>query len=141
MTTTYRTAAPTLIRVMGGLLILFGVFAFFGSVFLWGEGFVLTFPEGVNVAFPITDILINAPASIIAGIGLWQMRRYGFYAGLFVAGFYIYASVYIFVETLSGPLLPTGTLLAILIPQTLAVMVAICLLTVLPRQREAFFGG
>jgi len=58
-----------------------------------GNGFLLSFPEGIDYAFPITDILVNAPASMTATIGLWRMKRYGFVTTYFVAGFYIYASV------------------------------------------------
>ncbi len=50
------------IRTLAVLLFLFGLLAFFGSLFLWGEGFILEFPTGVDYAFPITDILVNAPA-------------------------------------------------------------------------------
>ena len=41
------------------LLFLFRLFAFTGSAFLWGEGFILNPPGGVDLAFPITDILIT----------------------------------------------------------------------------------
>jgi len=64
----------TPIRVLAVLLFLFSLFAFFGSLFMWGEGFLLTLPPGVDYRFPITDILINAPASMIAAIGLWKMK-------------------------------------------------------------------
>jgi hypothetical protein len=37
--------------------------AFFGSLFVWGEGFLFSFPSGVDYRFPATDILVNAPAS------------------------------------------------------------------------------
>jgi hypothetical protein len=29
-------------------LFLFGLFAFLGSLFLWGQGFLLSFPPGVD---------------------------------------------------------------------------------------------
>ena len=113
---------PWPVTALAILLLLFSLLAFLGSLFLWGEGFLLQFPEGVDIAFPITDILVNAPASLIAGIGLWKLRRYGYVASQFVAGFYSYASVEIFVHVAQGDL-PNA--MAIIAPQVLAVLVAI----------------
>jgi len=130
-----KPTVPLPIRILAVVLFLFGLFAFFGSVFLWGEGFILQFPPGVDYAFPITDILVNAPASIIAAIGLWKLRRYGYVAAQFVAGFYVYASVEIFVEVIqSGPPYPVE----IVVPQVLAVAVAIALVVYLWRVQELF---
>ncbi|HET9911311.1 MAG TPA: hypothetical protein VFQ13_05430 [Anaerolineales bacterium] len=127
---------PIFLRVISVILFLFGVFAFFGSLFMWGEGFLLSFPEGVDYTFPITDILVNAPASILAAIGLWRLKRYGFVAAYFVAGFYVYASVEIFVHVFqAGP--PFAT--EILVPQILAVMVAITLMIYLWKKQDIFF--
>ena len=83
----------------------------------------------------ITDILVNAPASMVAAIGLWGMRRYGYMASQFVAGFYIYASVEIFVEVVqAGP--PFS--IEIVMPQILAVTTAIVLVFYLWRIRKMF---
>jgi hypothetical protein len=112
---------PAGVRVLAGVLLLFGLFAFFGSLFMWGEGFLLAFPPGVDYRFPITDILVNAPACIIAAIGLWRGRRYGYIAAQFTAGFFVYASVEIFVMVFQEP--PPYPL-EILIPQVFAVIVA-----------------
>jgi hypothetical protein len=129
------TSIPLPIRILAVVLFLFGLLAFFGSVFLWGEGFILQFPPGVDYAFPITDILVNAPASIVASIGLWKLRRYGYVAAQFVAGFYVYASVEIFVEVIqSGPPYPVE----IVAPQVLAVAVAIVLVVYLWHVQELF---
>lgn len=113
------------IKILAILLFLFGLLAFFGSLFLWGEGFILQFPEGVDYSFPIADIFINTPASIIASIGLWKLRRYGYVASQFVAGFYMYASVEIFAEVAQGSLPCTAEIIG---PQVLAVLVAIGLI-------------
>ena len=130
-----KDTTPPSLRVLAVLLFLFGVFAFFGSVFLWGEGFVFSFPEGVSVAFPLTDILVNAPASIVAAVGLWTLKRFGYPASQFVAGFYIYASVYIFIELAeNGPPYP----IEILLPQVLAVIVAVCLVVFGWRCKDRF---
>jgi hypothetical protein len=122
-------------RILSVVLFLFGLFAFFGSLFLWGQGFLLAFPEDVDLGYPITDILVNAPASILAAVGLWTMRRWGYAAAYFVAGFYIYASVEIFVHVVqSGP--PYA--MEIVIPQVLAVVVAVVLVVHLWRIRDRF---
>lgn len=126
---------PTLVKVLAMMLFLFSIFAFFGSLFMWGEGFLLHFPEGVDYRFPITDILVNTPASMVAAIGLWKMRRYGYTASQFVAGFYIYASVEIFVEVAqAGP--PYA--IEIIVPQVIAVAVAVTLVVYLWQIQERF---
>lgn len=127
--------APVALRVLAGLLMAFGVFAFGGSVFLWGRGFILDPPAGMSIALPLADILVNAPASLIAGIGLWQLRRYGYLAAYFVAGFYLYASTFIIVEAFERR---PPDFWAILVPQVLAVLVAVALLVYLPRLRPCF---
>lgn len=126
---------PLSLRIMSVVLFLFAIFAFLGSVFLWGEGFLFSFPEGVSVAFPLTDILVNAPASIVAAVGLWSMKGIGYPASQFVAGFYIYASVYIFIELAeNGPPYP----IEILLPQVLAVILAVCLVVFGWRYKDRF---
>jgi len=130
-----RAGRPAPITALSILLFLFGLFAFGGSAFMWGEGFILQFPEGVNYGFPVTDILVNASASIVAATGLWRLKRYGYLAAYFVAGFYVYASVYIFVEVIqAGPPYPVE----IVGPQVLAVLVAIGLIVYPERFRERF---
>jgi hypothetical protein len=131
------TAHPTplSLRVLAVLLFIFAIFAFLGSLFLWGEGFLFSFPQGVNVAFPLTDILVNAPASLYAAYGLWFLKKYGYPASQFVAGFYIYASVYIFIEVVQGgPPYPVE----IVLPQMLTVIVAIGLVVYGWRYRQLF---
>ena len=130
-----QVITPIGVRILAVALFLFGVFAFFGSLFLWGEGFLFSFPEGVDYAFPVTDILVNAPASIIAALGLWRMRRYGYIASQFAAGFYVYASVEIFVQVIqAGPPYP----LEIVAPQVTAVAVAVVLVLYLWRIQSRF---
>jgi hypothetical protein len=123
------------VRILAISLFLISLFAFFGSLFMWGEGFLLSFPEGADYRFPITDILVNTPASMIAAIGLWRMRWYGYVASQFVAGFYIYASVEIFVEVVqTGPPFP----IEIVVPQVFAVAVAVILVLYLWRIQGMF---
>jgi hypothetical protein len=132
-----RTNTPVGIRILSVILILFSLLAFFGSLFLWGEGFLFSTPEGVDLGFPVTDILVNAPASLIAAVGLWKLRRYGYVVSQFVAGFYVYASVEIFVHVLqAGPPYP----MEIVGPQVLAVAVAVVLVVYLWAKQDLFFG-
>jgi hypothetical protein len=126
---------PVGIKILSIILFFFGIFAFVGSIFLWGAGFILSFPEGIDYSFPVVDIFINAPTSIIAALGLWKLKRYGYIVSQFVAGFYIYASGVIFVEVAqNGPPYP----LEIIGPQILAVLVAIALIFYLWRLQELF---
>lgn len=118
-------STPWLVKLLAGLLILLGIFAGAGSLLLWGQGFLFTFPADIPLASPIADFFINFPLSILAGIGLWRMRQYGYVAAQIVAGFYIYASVLIFVEMFQGelPLSPE-----IWGPQTFAVLIGLALI-------------
>ena len=126
---------PGSITLLAIVLLLFGIFAFVGSLFVWGEGLFFAVPPWIDLAFPITDLLVNAPASIIAATGLWTMRRYGYLASYFVAGFYIYASVHIFVGVFQAG---SPYALEILVPQVLAVIVAVALLVFPNRYRDQF---
>jgi hypothetical protein len=135
---TKKAKSPITVKILAVFLFLFGLLAFLGSAFLWGEGFILNPPEGVDLAFPITDILVNAPASIAAAIGLWKMKQWGYATSQFVAGFYVYASVEIFVQVAQeGP--PYAV--EIVAPQVLAVLVAVALVVYLWRIRDRFIGG
>ena len=123
------------IKLLAGLLILLGLFAGAGSLFLWGQGFLFAFPKDVKLASPMADFFINFPASILAGIGLWRMKRYGYVTAQFVAGFYLYASVLIFVDMFQGALPATPEIWA---PQTLAVLIGLVLVFGLWPVRDRF---
>ena len=127
--------SPIPVRILAGVLFLFGLFAFFGSLFLWGEGFILNPPLGSDIAFPLTDILVNTPACLAASYGLWKLKRFGYPASQFVAGFFIYASTYIIVEVFqAGQPYP----LEILLPQIGAVITAVLLVIYLYPIRDLF---
>ena len=130
-----KTLAAFPVKVLALLLFLFSLLALFGSLFMWGEGFILPLHQGVDYRFPITDILVNAPASMLASIGLWKLKRYGYVAAQFVAGFYVYPSVEIFVGVAQGDL-PNA--LAIIMPQVLAVLVAAASVFYLWRVQNVF---
>ena len=125
-------------KVLSIVLFLFSLLAFFGSLFLWGQGFILSPPKDVDLGFPITDLLVNAPASLIAAIGLWRMKRFGYVAAQFVAGFYVYASVEIFVDLWQHGAASTAEFIAILLPQVLAVIVAFLLVSYLWSIQDRF---
>jgi hypothetical protein len=130
-----KTLVPFPVKLLAILLFFFSLLAFFGSLFMWGEGLILPFQGGVDYRFPITDILVNAPASMVASIGLWKLKRYGYVAAQFVAGFYVYASVEIFVGVAQGDL-PNA--LVIIMPQVLAVLVAAASVFYLWRVQNVF---
>ncbi len=130
-----QSQVPVSVKIIAAFLFLFSLFAFFGSLFMWGKGFLLQFPAGVDYRFPVTDILINAPASMTAAIGLWRMKRYGYVAAQFVAGFYIYASVEIFVDVVQGG--PPYSI-EIIVPQVMAAILAVVLVLYLWQIQEKF---
>jgi hypothetical protein len=117
---------------------LMGLFAGVGSLLLWGQGFLFALPKDISLAGPMADFFINFPASLLAGWWLWRMRRKGLWAAQFVAGFYTYASVMIFVEMAQGQL-PTQA--AIWLPQAFAVVVAFVLIFYLWWMRDPFADG
>ena len=121
-------------KILGILLIVFGIFAIIGSVFLWGEGLYFNFPEDIDLALPSADIFINGPASILAGLGLWKNRKWGFAMAWFTAGIYLYASVEVFVWAVQeGNLTPE-----IVIPQALAVVAAVIVMYATWKKRDQF---
>ena len=132
-----KMTTPTPVKILAVLLIVLGLFAGLGSLLLWGQGFLFTFPGDVKLATPIADFFINFPVSVIAGIGLLGMRKYGYAASQFVAGIYIYASVLIFVDMFQGEL-PSGP--EIWAPQALAVAIGLTLVFYIWRLRDRFVG-
>lgn len=108
-------------KILGIIFFFFGILALAGSLLLWGEGFYFHFPSDIDLALPTADIFINAPASILTGLGLWKSRKWGFAMAWFTAGIYLYASVEVFVWAVQeGNLSPE-----IVFPQVLAVIAAL----------------
>jgi len=125
---------PKIFNILSIIFMLFGLFAIGGSVFLWGEGFYFDFPLTVDLALPTADIFVNGPVSILAGIGLWKMRQWGFVAAWMTAGIYLYASVEVFVWAWQE-----GSLtLPILVPQLLAVIAALVVMAVCWKWKDHF---
>jgi len=130
-----RPTAPLPLKILAGFFVLVSAAALFGGLFVWGEGFILSVADRLDVASPVADILVNAPASFLAGLGLWRMRKWGYALGWFVAGFYLYASVEIFVHVWQGG---PPYAMAIVIPQVLAVLAAFAVMAYSWRLRERF---
>jgi len=139
LTESLKTTPPVKLKALSIILLAFSLLAFTGSLFLWGQGFIFNPPPGVDLRFPITDLIVNAPASLVAAIGLWRMKRFGYVAAQFVAGFYAYASVEIFVDLWQHGAASPGEFMAILIPQLLAVIVACLLVLYLWTIQDQFF--
>jgi hypothetical protein len=133
--------APVPVRVLSIALFVFAFAAALGSLFLWGQGFIFDAPEGVDLAFPIADLLVNLPVSLTAAVGLWRMRRYGYVAAQIAAGIYLYASVEIFVDLWQNGAASTGEFIAIVIPQALAVITACVLVIYLWKEQDRFFSS
>ncbi len=121
-------------KVLGGIFILFGFLAIAGSVMLWGQGFYFNFPKNIDLAIPTADIFVNGPASILTGIGLWRVRKWGYSLAWFTAGVYLYASVEIFVWAFQEANLTPE----IVVPQAMAVVVALVVLFVSWNKRDEF---
>ncbi|MEJ2149891.1 MAG: hypothetical protein P8Z40_10460, partial [Chloroflexota bacterium] len=73
-----RPTASLPLKILAGFFVLVSAAALFGGLFVWGEGFVLSVADRLDVASPVADILVNAPASFLAGLGLWSMRKWGY---------------------------------------------------------------
>lgn len=126
---------PRKVKAISVVLFVFAVFALLGSAFMWGEGFILSFPPGADYRYPVADLLVNVPATLVAAVGLWKARLWGWAAAQFVAGFYVYAQVEILVEVAQGEL-PVSA--PILVPVVLATATAAVLVLYLWRVREVF---
>ncbi|MHA2298693.1 MAG: hypothetical protein ACXAEU_07405 [Candidatus Hodarchaeales archaeon] len=91
-------------KILAVSLFTTGIFAAVGSLYTWGDGFLFTAPLGTDLSIFIADLVIAAPASLLAAAGYWRLRRWGVLAGLFVTGTYIYGSISVYVMVLqAGP--------------------------------------
>ncbi len=130
-----RRTAYFKVDILALMLFIVGIFAFVGSLFLWGKGFILHFPPNVDYSGPVADLLINAPACFLAAVGLWRRSRFGYVLSQFAAGFFIYASVEIFVKMAQHELPAAPEILG---PQILVVLLAVGLIGYLDRVQHMF---
>jgi hypothetical protein len=87
-------------RLLAVLIFLTGVFAVFGGLYTWGDGFIFSQSELLKVLIPWADILLIGPLSIICGLGLHSKKKCAFPLGLFVSGIYVFGSVLVFISIL-----------------------------------------
>ncbi|MFW9991004.1 MAG: hypothetical protein ACFFD4_02980 [Candidatus Odinarchaeota archaeon] len=98
------TTIPKPAKLLAFSLFATGIFAAAGALYTWGDGLLFTASPGTDLSIFIPDLVIAAPASLLAAIGYWHLRRWGIFAGLFVTGTYIYGSIAVYVMVLqSGP--------------------------------------
>lgn len=99
-------------KIISLFLLFTGVFAFFGSLYSWGSGFIFLVPAGPDFILIITDLIITAPISLIASYNLWNQRKWCIYLNWLVAGLYIYGSTAVYVMLFQqGPPFQAGLLL------------------------------
>ncbi len=82
------------------MLMLTGVFALMGALYAWGKGLIFTMKPGMESPILWGDLLVAAPLSLIAGVGLRRGKRWGMFLALAAAGVYIYGSVQVYVMIL-----------------------------------------
>lgn len=91
---------PKQAKIIAISLIATGIFAAVGSLYTWGNGLLFFTPTDVDLGIFIADLIVAAPVSLIAGIGFWNLRRWGLFMSLFAVGVYIYGSVQVYVFVL-----------------------------------------
>jgi hypothetical protein len=124
-----------LIQAIALILMFFGLLAFIGSLFMWGEGFILPIKMGLDYSYAIPDILINAPISIIAAIGLWNKRNIGFIFANIIAGIYVYVSTNILVRVLQSG---TPYIFSLLFPPIISIGLMGLILIIIWKNRKSF---
>lgn len=130
-----RPLRPRGVTFLAVWLVLLGVFATISSLYLWGEGFLWTFPADADYIFPVSDLLVTVPAVFLAAAGLWRMTWWGYAVANFVAGILVYSSVGVFVMLFQqGPPYPFQFVL----PPISGLLIVVILVIYLWRIREQF---
>lgn len=73
-----------------------GIFAAMGALYRWGDGSLFLAQPGDDIALFIAELVVAAPASIIASIGLVKLQRWGLIMSLFSTGVFIYGSALVY---------------------------------------------
>ncbi len=85
-------------KLFGILFILTGFFAIAGGLYTWGDGYIFSQNELVNVLIPWADIMLTGPLSLVCGYGVLKNQYWGQILGLNVSGIYIFGSFLVFIS-------------------------------------------
>ncbi|NBV13450.1 MAG: hypothetical protein EBS07_05185 [Sphingobacteriia bacterium] len=56
-----------------------GLFAFVGSLFCWGEGWLFEQTNLLNIILPLADLILTAPLSILTAYGIASQKYWDLY--------------------------------------------------------------
>jgi hypothetical protein len=73
-----------------------GLFAAIGALYRWGDGPLFLAQQGDDIELFIAELVVAAPASILASIGLVKLQRWGMIMSLFSTGVFIYGSALVY---------------------------------------------
>jgi FtsH-binding integral membrane protein len=112
-------------RVFSITLLLTGIFAAIGALYRWGDGPIHTAPLGADLEIYVAELVIAAPISILASVGIKKMKRWGMLLALLAVGVYIYGSVLVYAAVfLAGSPYP----LKLIIPPVFGITLSISLI-------------
>lgn len=77
-----------------------GLFAFVGSLFCWGAGWLFEQTNLLNIILPLADLILTAPLSILTAYGIASQKYWGIYLGIFTSGIYSLGSILVFIMVL-----------------------------------------
>ena len=86
----------------GILFLVTGFLALIGALYTWGRGPIWT-AEPVFALIPLADLLLAAPASVVAGIALLLKKSWALRWTLLVSGMYVYGSILVWLLLLLFP--------------------------------------
>jgi len=84
-------------RIFSLLFFTTGLFAFVGSLFCWGEGWLFEQTNLLNIILPLADLILTAPLSILTAYGIASQKYWGIYLGIFTSGIYSLGSILVFI--------------------------------------------
>lgn len=84
-------------KLFSWLFLSTGIFAIVGALYTWGDGPIYNQMDLLIVLVPWADLLITGPLSLLAALGVWKMRSWGFTLGLMVCGIYLFGSALVYI--------------------------------------------
>ncbi|NMC06867.1 MAG: hypothetical protein GYA24_16735 [Candidatus Lokiarchaeota archaeon] len=78
-----------------------GIFAAVGALYRWGDGPLFSAAPGTDLELYIAELVVAAPAAILASVGMSRLRRWGMLLVLFTTGVLIYGSILVYASILS----------------------------------------